>query len=136
MDVEKYKAAIETHKFYDTVSNSIVVGQITICGAAFYLFKEIKDTPIAYYPFIGAALCIGMLLLIYRKCAYYANVARNVAADIEADKPTAGVSLAFKTNSHPASKSWNKGIYGTIHLLSAILMLGLLASAIRIACYG
>lgn len=41
MEVEKYKAAIETHKFYDTVSNSIVVGQLTVSGAAFYLYKEI-----------------------------------------------------------------------------------------------
>ena len=132
MNTEKYKAAIETHKFYDTVSNSIVVGQITMSGAAFYLFKEIKGTPIAAYPFVGAALCIAALTIIYRRCAYYANVARNVAADLEAEIPTTGISFALKTNSHPVTKSWRKGIYGAIHLLAAILIIGLLVTAIKV----
>lgn len=133
MEVEKYKVAIETHKFYDTVSNSIVVGQLSISGAAFYLYKEIQGTSINYFPFVGAAFCVAVLLFIYRDCARYANVARNVAADLEDGKITHGVSVAFKTNSHPAIKCWRKGIYGKIHLLSFMLILGLVVSAAKVS---
>ena len=135
METEKYNTAIGTHKFYDTVSNSIVVGQLSISGAAFYLYKEIKGTSIDYFPFVGAALCIAVLLMIYRDCAHYANVARNVAADLEEGKITYGVSVAFKTNSHPAKKCWRRGIYGKIHLLTAVLIIGLLVSAMKAVGY-
>ena len=136
MNSEKYKAAIEMHKFYDTVSTSIVVGQITMTGVAFYIYKEIKGTPIDYYPFVGVTLCVVVLLLMYRHCAYYANVARNVAVDLELGTTTTGVSHALKNNTHPATQSWKKGIYGKVHILTAILVIGLISSALRVACHG
>jgi len=135
MEVEKYKVAIETHRFYDTISNSIIVGQLSISGAAFYLYKEIQGTSIDYFPFVGAALCVVVLLFIYRDCAHYANAARNVAADLEEKKITHGVSVAFKTRSHPAIKCWRTGIYGKVHLLTFLLFLGLTVSAIRVTGY-
>lgn len=131
--IEQYKAAIDTHKFYDTISTSLIAGQITVSGAAFYLYKEIKGTLIETFPFIGAALCVVILLLIYRHCAYYANVARNVAAAIEEGNPDClGVSHALQKNIFPAQKSWKKGIYGKNHLLTLLLVAGLLATAIRL----
>lgn len=130
MDVEKYKAALEAHKHYDTVSIAIVGGQLAISGASFFIYEKIEGTPVDYLPFVITALCILILLSLYRHCAYFANVARNVAADLEQGKEIPGVSVAFKTNSHPANKSWRRGIYGKVHFLSFILVAGLVASAV------
>jgi len=133
MDVEKYKAAIETHKFYDTISFSIVVGQLTITGATFYIYENIRGITVGYFLFPFTALCVLILLFIYKYCAKYANVARNVAAALEEEKITYGVSVAFRDNLLPADKCWGRGIYGLVHLLSIILCLGLVVSAVILA---
>ncbi len=133
MDAEKYRVAIETHKFYDTISNYIVGGQIAITGASFFIYEKIKGTVVDYLIFMLTGICVLIILLIYRHCARYANVARNVAADLEEDKITHGVSVAYKTGSHEANKKWNRGIYGQIHFLTITIISGLIAAAILVA---
>lgn len=132
MKEEMYKAAIETHKFYDSISITLVGGLITVSGAIIYLLEKIS-TP---YQKIGilvvGILVVSFLLLIYRKCAYYANVARNVSASIEDNSCNVGVSIVLKEldkaeyEKYRAKKSMFKGIYGLVHGIWITLVGGML----------
>lgn len=129
MKNEKYKAAIETHKFYDTISQALIVGMISVAGVPYFSYDKDKIALFGTIPFWGTIGILSILLIIYRHCAYYANVARNVAIEIEESKSDEeskkiiGVSHALKKNTHPADKSIFRGIYGTVHLLYLGLVL-------------
>ena len=133
MKEEKYKVAIDTHKFYDTISMSIVGGMITVTGASFLLYDKIQNNQFAYLLFIITIIVIFGLLVIYRKSAYYANVARNVSADLEINENlNIGISDVLKNlnkneyQKYKAVKSMFKGIYGAIHLIFVSLSISLL----------
>jgi len=77
---ERYKAAIDTHKLYDTVSIAIVGGMFAVTGASFLIYEKVGLNKLAVIVFIATALLLIPLLIIYRKSAFYANTARNVAS--------------------------------------------------------
>jgi hypothetical protein len=130
MDIEKYKAAIETQKLYITISYTIVMGQLIISSAPFYIYEKIKDTSFAWIIFLVTAFCVLMLLFIYRNCAEKQNVAQNVAAALEKGTIGYGVSFALQNNLLPAKLCWQKGIYGKVHFLSIGICSGLFVVAL------
>ena len=128
-----YQVAIDTHKFYDEVSMKIVVGIISITGAAFFIKDKISLH--ASSVLFVVALIIMALLFMYRNCAYYANVARNVAAYNETNEDLIGVSHVLVNKEKYKELQLHKGkkirinIYGTVHFIWFVCFLGLLFSA-------
>ena len=109
---------------------------ITVSGATVYLLEKISYSLDKVGTIVVAILVISTLLNIYRHSAYYANVARNVGAKIEAGDTTVGISIVLKHlneeaySEYRAVKKWYRGIYGAVHFLWAVLILGFCALAI------
>ncbi|MEX0964400.1 MAG: hypothetical protein WDZ52_10235 [Pseudohongiellaceae bacterium] len=139
MNSDTYRAAIETHRFYDTISISIVGGMITLSGATIYLLDKIEHRLDKMGTIIVSVAVLLLLLRIYRFSAYYANVARNVAAKIEGDETNIGISTVLKKvrtdnnfAEYRADKKWYRGIYGSVHFLCIALVIGFITLAVRI----
>ena len=129
-----YQTAIDTHKFYDEVSMKLVAGIITITGAAFFINQK-NDFSLGTESilFVVIALITSGLLLKYRQCAYFAGVARNVAAYNEISEDPIGVSHVLgnkdKYLSMHKAKKMELNIYGAVHYIWAACFLGLLFAA-------
>jgi hypothetical protein len=133
-----YQVAIDTHKFYDEVSMKLVAGIITITGAAFFINEKTKlsegtDTIL----FVVVALITLGLLVKYRNCAYYANVARNVAAHNEISEELIGVSQALGNKElYPQMHKPKKirlNIHGAVHFLWFVCFSGLFFAAYTVS---
>ena len=129
-----YQVAIDTHKFYDEVSMKLVAGIITITGAAFFINEKTSlSTGTDAVLFIVVALITLGLLIKYRNCAYYANVARNVAAHNEISDEPIGVSQALGNKStYPdmhKPKKIRLNIYGAVHFVWLSCFVGLFYAA-------
>lgn len=124
---ELYKAAIDTHKHYDTVSLTIIVGIIGIAAGSIPLYKAEPIPRLSGFVFlIGVFLDLGLLWLYWR-CSELALVARNVSTAIEKGKPI-GVSTVFGTMAlrkkfapNPSQWQW-AGIRATVLVLSVLLI--------------
>lgn len=131
---ERYKAAIDTHKLYDTVSMSIVGGMFAVAGASFLISEKVGSKNLVAIVFFTTALLLIPLLIIYRKSACYANTARNVASGIEMKECDLGVSQVLadleKYPKYKAEKHFYKGIYGAVHWIWFILSVALVSASV------
>lgn len=79
---ERYKAAIETHKHYDSISISCVAGIIGILPGCL-LFAEKTKTPLQHQIIFTAGILLTVLLYsLYHLSSINAGIARNVARKI------------------------------------------------------
>lgn len=81
---ERYKAAIETHKHYDTISISCIAGIVGVLPACLLILEKVPS----HYPkqilFVAGLLISSVLYRLYYLSAHAANLARNVAREINA----------------------------------------------------
>ena len=76
---EAYKAAIETHRYYDNVSLTVVGSMFAVAYGCFALFKDSRAAPI----FILGAGVVVMLWLVYERLLGFADHASNEAMRLE-----------------------------------------------------
>ncbi len=135
MKEKLYQVAIDTHKFYDEISMKLIAGIITITGATFFINEKTSLVGNAQsILFIVVAFITFGLLLKYRRSAYYANVARNVAAYNETNEQPIGVSHVFGNpeqypDMHKPKRLGLFNIYGAVHFVWFTCFAGLCFAA-------
>jgi hypothetical protein len=138
---DKYKAAIETHRQYDTLSIAAVGGMFAVTYGCYNLHKELSAIMYTKYFYIMGAAAIAILYLLYLKLSIYATIARNVARVLEKTDGL-GVSEVYylTTNDDKASKEafepyavkrsfWSFSIKNLVFIIALGQFVALLISA-------
>ena len=138
MKAEKYKASIETHRFYDSISMTIVGGLVTVSGATAYLLEKIPSSnySLKIGVLFASIFILFMLLCIYKKTSFYANVARNVSSKIEKNECDSGVATILKhlkeeefREYRPDKSVWRcNSIYSIVHALCVGLIVAMVVA--------
>jgi hypothetical protein len=80
---EKYKAALDSHKHYDSLSMTVVAGMFAVTYGSYSLQKDLINSPVSTLIYYVGAIAIVLLYLLYRKLSYLAIIARNVTRELE-----------------------------------------------------
>jgi hypothetical protein len=82
---EKYKAAIETHRHYDSLSITAIGGMFAVTYGCYSLHKDLHSIINTNHIFIIGAAAIAVLFFLYYKLSEFALIARNVSRMLESD---------------------------------------------------
>ena len=127
---EKYQAALNEHKHYDSLSLAVVTGMIITAGGA---FSVAKDAAIPHsFVFIAAMGVMISLMFLYSSLSNYAGIARKVAANFERANPSSkGFSEVYDDKQLRNAYKQTKGqTYVTVLILGLFLFICLGLAAI------
>jgi hypothetical protein len=83
MREEKYKAAIESHRHYDTLSITAIAGMFAVTYGCYNLHKELHNILNTNAIFFIGAVAIIFFYCLYYKLSNFALIARNVSRMLE-----------------------------------------------------
>jgi hypothetical protein len=92
--VDKYNAALDSHKHYDTLSISTVAGMFAVTYGCYSLHKDLKSILYTEYLFLIGVLALFLLLLLYGMLSRYALISRKVSEELEKGQDL-GISEVF-----------------------------------------
>lgn len=80
---EKYRAALETHRHYDTLSITSIAGMFAVTYGCLSMHNDLEAPKNVNLILYAGVVALGLLYALYLKLSNYALVARNVSKELE-----------------------------------------------------